>query len=189
MAYALTLAPQQNPFTEVEYRAMADSAAPLNRSQVWLMHSAEPRAHVAMAIWWTLHWFHPPEPEKTPNNTAYGYVAVAGVVMAMLLLSSEVIEGLRALPDGDEALAGFMVPPMFNAPVVRRCWPNPRPQYFPLGVVPDAELAVFIEGAPGILSEMGLPVDGLTDEAVVKVRDEFLSGASAAELRRRWESL
>lgn len=34
MAYALTLPVQQNPFTETEYRAMADSAAPLGRCRV-----------------------------------------------------------------------------------------------------------------------------------------------------------
>ncbi|TDD55429.1 hypothetical protein E1263_26115 [Kribbella antibiotica] len=188
MAYALTVALQQNPFTEAEYRGMAESAQPLGRSQVWLLHSTEPRAQVAMGITSTLHSFEPPDLEKTPNNTAYAYLAVAGVVMALLLLSTEVIDALRSLPDGDEVLDGFMVPPMSKSPVVRRAWPGPRPQYFPLGVLPDADLAAFIEGAPRLFSETGLPVDGLTDEAVAAVREEFLSGADPVDLRRRWEA-
>src|SRR6476469_3805100 len=50
MAYALLRGSHHNPFTEDEYRAMASSAGPLERSQIWVMHSHDEAAHVAMGI-------------------------------------------------------------------------------------------------------------------------------------------
>lgn len=118
-----------------------------------------------------------PDLEAMQNNTAYAYLATQGVVMVMLLLS----------PDAPDELADAMVPPMFSSSVVRRCWPDPRPQCFPLGVLPEADLAAFIEGAPKVFSGMSLPVAGLIDTDAAAVMEEFLSGADLADLRRRWQ--
>lgn len=178
MAYALTCPTQQNPFTEAEYRAMAAFPGPLRRSRVWLMHSQGPRAHVGMGILATLLSFQqpPPDLETTQNNTAFAYLAVATVVMVMLLVPEEA-------PD---ELVDALSPPMLSSSNVRRSWSNPRAQFFPLGVLPSADLAAFMDFAQQVIEAVGLPTEGLTDADAAAVLQEFLDGADPSDLRQRW---
>lgn len=180
MAYALTRPTQWNPFSEAEYRTMVASPEPLRRSRVWLMHAQEPRAHVGMAIESTLiSSQHPPDIEATQDNTAYAYLAVATVVMIMFLVPPEAPDQLV------DELVEALVPPIVSSPTVRRCWPDPRPQDFPLGVVPDADLAALIDIPSGFFHERGLHADGITDAESAAVLQEFLEGADPTERRRR----
>lgn len=179
MAYALTLPWQQNPFTEAEYRSMSSDPAPVDRSRVWLLHSQGPAAQVAMAIWPTLLSKGPaPDLAATANNTAYAYLACSGVVMVMLLPPED-------LPN---EMADLMTLPMLKLRGVRRCWPEPRPQYFPLDPVPNEYLVGLVEAIPDLFGQIGLPVEGLTDADAAAVLDEFLGGADPADLRRRWDA-
>jgi hypothetical protein len=160
MAYALTCPAQKNPFSEAEYRAMAASPEPLRRSRVWLMHAQGPRAHAGIGIESSLFSSQqPPDLERTQDNTAYAFLAVAGVVMIMLLVPAD-------------ELFDELVPSIASSPGVRRCWPNPRPQDFPLDVVPETDLTEFFDFVPRFFHESGLPLDGLTDAESAVFRDE-----------------
>lgn len=180
MAYALTGPTQRNPFSEAEYRAMVKSPQPLSRCRLWLTHAQEPRAHVSMGIASTLLSFDqtPPDLEATQDNLAFAFLGVATVVMVMLLLPTEA-------PD---EIAEVLSPPMLSTPEVRRIWPTPRPQFFPLGVLPDANLAAFMDFPPRVFEAMGLPTAGLTDADTTAVLQEFRDGADATDLRNLWSS-
>lgn len=178
MAYALTMPAQKNPFILDEYRAMAASPQPANRSQIWFLHATEPRAHVGIGIASTLLWQGPPPDLGIPDNAAHAYLAAAGVVLFMALVPADA-------PDG---LVQIFAPPMLTGSGIRRIWPHPRKQYFPLDTVPDAQLAAVLDFPREWADNVGLPVVGLTDEDAAAVFQEFLHGADSAELRDRWET-
>jgi hypothetical protein len=178
MAYALLRVPHQNPFTTDEYRSMASFPQPLDRTQIWMLHSLEPQAHVGLGIESTLlsTGETPPDLASAQDNWAYGYLAVSTVVFAMQLLPP------GAPPETGDVLA----PPMLASSIVRRIWPEPRAQYFPLDVVQDANLRALLDYPQQIFNATGLPTVGLTDDDATGVLREFQDGADPAELRRRW---
>lgn len=178
MAYALTGPAQRNPFLFDEYRAISASPQPLDRSQIWLMHATEPRAHVGIGIASTLLTQGPPPDLEVPDNAAHAYLAAAGVVLFMALVP----------PDAPDEILRSFDPPMLTGSGIRRIWPNPRKQYFPLDTVPDAQLAALLDFPEEWARLAGLPVAGLTDEDVATVFQGFLDGADAAELRGRWQT-
>lgn len=179
MAYALLRAPSQNPFTTDEYRSMALYQRPLERSQVWLMHSLEPEAHVAMALHSSLisRDEPPPDFESAKDNWAYGLLSVSTVVFALQLLP----------PESPSGMEDHLAPPMLDSPpVARRIWPNLRPQYFPLGLAPHGTMGALARYPQQLFAAVGLPTIGLTDEDAVEVFRKFREGADPTELRRRW---
>ncbi len=177
MAYALTRPAQQNPFTRAEYRGMAASPGPLSRSRVWLLHSLEPRAHVGMGVASGLFSSWPvPDLEKSPDNTAYGYLAAASVVMIMLIVPSNMPMNLVEL----------LGPPAVSSAAVRRVWPDPRAQYFPLGLLPDTALAATLAFPRQVFEAIGLPTVGLSQSDAERAYQDFIEGADPAELTRRW---
>lgn len=178
MAYSLLRPAHQNPFTKDEYRSMASSPAPLSRMQIWLLHSLEPRAHVAMGIASALMGTDGSLPDlaNEQDNWGYAYLAVSTVVLAMQLL-----------PTGaPEEVAEIFSPPMLDHPAVRRIWPTLRPQFFPLGVVSDELVASLLEYPHEVFSNVGLPTVGLTNEDGAEVFQQFLAGANPTELRQLW---
>jgi hypothetical protein len=175
MAYALTGPAQKNPFLVEEYREMAALPQPLDRSQIWLLHATEPHAHVGIGIASTLLRQGPPPDLEVPDNAAHAYLAAAGVVLFMALVP----------PDAPDEMVGIFAPSMLTGSGIRRVWPNPRKQYFPLDTVPDAQLAALLDFPSEWANHMGLPVDGLTDEDAATVFQDFLDGADPAELRSR----
>lgn len=176
MAYALTAPAQRNPFTEDEYRAMAANPKPLVRCQIWLLHAAEPRSEVGMGIHSTLFTFGRPD-LAAPDNTGHAYLAVAGVVLFMALAPTDA-------PDG--FIEHVLTPPSVSGNGVRRIWPHPRRQYFPLARVPDEEVAALLDYPVRLAEAVGLPTAGLTDDDTAEVMQEYLDGADPTELRRRW---
>lgn len=178
MAYALLRPAHQNPFTLDEYRSMASSPAPLVRAQVWLLHSTEPGAHVAMGMDSSLISLEglPPELGEAQDNWAYAYLAVSTVVLAMQLLPA-------GAPDG---MADVLSPPMLRHPLSRRIWPDLRRQYFPLGIVPDDLVASLRRYPQAVFEGVGLPTLGLTDDDAAAVLEQFLAGSDPAELRQAW---
>lgn len=178
MAYALTKPAQSNPFTVEEYRVMAAEPQPLERGEVWLLHTTEPRSNVGMGIVSTLMSNTAPDFETTPDNAAHGYLAVAGVVLFMVLVPT----------DGPDRVAECFAPQRaLSGSGVRRIWPGPRKQYFPLDRVPDAQFAALLDFPEQWANAMGLPTVGLTDADAVATFQDFLDGAHPAELRRRWD--
>lgn len=176
MAYALGRHAQFNPFSEAEYRAMAASPRPLGRSRIWLMQADEPYSQVALALESTLLSpldGPPPDFETVRDNTAYAYLAVGSVVLVMLLMP--------AWACSDEAFDAFMLP-IPSSETVRRIWPNPSAQDFPLGVIPDGELARFIGLVPQIFPAVSMPVHGLTDVDTADILRQFREGASVGDL-------
>ena len=178
MAYALTKAPEQNPFTVEEYRAMSASPAPLERSRVWLMHSEAPNAQVAMGVASTLfNVGPPPDLARSQDNAALGYLAASSVVFYLALVPHDAPEGM---------IESVMAPKAVSLPGVRQCWPSPRPQFFPLETVSDGAVRSLIDYPEGLFSAIGLPVAGLTDADTRRVMDDFLAGADPAQLRNQW---
>ncbi len=178
MAYALTRPTQRNPFTEAEYRLMAAEHGPLQRSFLWLMFSQEPRANVGIGIDSILLSSEatPPNLSAVPDNMAYSYLAVAGAVLVLLLVP----------PEAPAQLVKALSPPMLAVPMVRRIWPDPRPQHFPLDLLPDWNLARFLEFPPQVFEAMGLPVIGLTEKDTHEVARDFLAGGKPEDLRHKW---
>lgn len=179
MAYSLTKAPEQNPFTTQEYRAVAAAPAPLGRSRVWLLHSESPVAQVAIGVASTLLTFGPlPDLTQAQDNTAFGYLAASSVVLYLALVP----------PDIPAMVAISMTPKAMTLPAVRMCWPSARRQFFPLDEVPDDAVQSLIEYPQELFSAIGLPVTGLNDSDARQVRDDFHAGADPARLRDQWES-
>ncbi|MFE0134649.1 hypothetical protein ACFWY6_24255 [Streptomyces sp. NPDC059037] len=179
MAYALTLAAHQNPFTRADYRAMASSPRPFHGGRILLMHSEEPIAHVGMGItsWLLSSGDSVPDMETTPDNTGYAYLAVATVVLIMTFVP----------PTAEAAgVADIFAPQLESSPLVQRAWPDPRPQDFPLGALPPGTLADFLVAAEQTREAVGLPTEGLTDDDLAGVLDQYWNGVDPAQLRRRF---
>ena len=68
-----------------------------------------------------------PSDFEVPDNAAHAYLAAAGLVLFMALIP----------PDAPDGLAEVFAPPILSGWGIRRIWPNPRKQYFPLETVPD----------------------------------------------------
>jgi hypothetical protein len=178
MAYALTRAAQQNPFTRADYRAMASSPSPYCRGRVLLMNSGEPIAHVGMGImsWLLSSRDSVPDMESAPDNTGYAYLAVAGVVLIMTFIPDE----------APEEVADILAPKLAYSPLVRRIWPAPHPHDFPISALPAGALANFLDEVDQTMETLGLPTEGLTGQDLAGIRDEYLNGADPAALRRRF---
>ncbi len=178
MAYALTRPRINNPFRDEEYRTMASAPAPLARSRIWLMRSHSPSAQVSLGLQSTLVHKGVPDLTTAPDNTAYGFLAAAEVVIFMTLVPAELPgEALDVMsPD-------FLCP----MPGVRECWPLARAQYFPLESVDHAVIHSLIEHPRHLFEAMGLPTGESTRETE-HVYNAFLKGADAAELRASWTS-
>lgn len=181
MAYALLSGPQQNPFTTEEYRSMAADPRPLDRSQLWLMRSFEPGAEVAMTLNTSLLTFgDAPDLAAAQDNWAYGILSVSTVVLALQLLPADAPRGM------DELVA----PPMLSSPpVARRIWPDLRPQFFPLDLLPPGALGALLRYPAQIFDALGLPTVGLTDQDATEVLQQYRDGADPRELRRQWDQL
>jgi hypothetical protein len=111
--------------------------------------------------------------EAASANAAFAYLAVSELVMFMIMLPEQ-------LP---EAAWDAVTPRSLQLPGVRRSWPSPRPQYFPLDALSDEELDGLL-GAPTEFQEnMGLPVEGRDDEELDQIRQRFLDGANPRDLR------
>jgi len=180
MAYALLRPHHQNPFTEQEYQSMASGPQPLARSQIWLLHAREPGSHVAMGIDSSIMSFRsaPPDLATAQDNWAYAYLAVAGVVLVMQLLP----------PEARDDMADLLAPPMLAHTSARRVWPDLRPQFFPLGVVPDEVVLSLRRYPQEVFRIVGLPTVGLTGYDSAEVVRQFMAGADPTELRRQWNS-
>jgi hypothetical protein len=177
MAYVLLADPEANPFTVDEYRMMATNPAPLERSRIWLMHSHAPTAYVGMGVTGTLMTFSEPIPDMatTQNNTGFAFLAAGGMVFFMALA-----------PQGRLELHEVLEPPVVHEDGVHRIWPDPIEQLFPEPAIPNEVMSGFL-GWPRALDEaLGLPVDGLSDEEILQVRQEYLAGADPSDLRERW---
>lgn len=177
MAYALTNAPTSNPFTETEYRQMASSPAPLDRGWVWLMHTHHDGAHVSMGLTSTLMSFagEVPDLAGAADNAAFALLGASSVVLTMMLLPPEV--------DADKY--ELLAPEALSGRGVRRIWPEPRRQYFPLDDAASS-FTGFYHFADQFFGLIGLPVEGLTDDEALQVTREFMAGADPADLRARW---
>lgn len=178
MAYALLRPHHLNPFAKHEYQSMASAPGPLPRSQIWLLHSLEPGAHVAMGIDSSLMSFGgaPPDLVAAQDNWAYAYLAVSAVVLTMQLLP----------PEAPEDMADIFAPPMLAHLAARRIWPNVRPQFFPLGVVPDEVVLSLRQYPQQVFEIVGLPTVGLAEDDAAEVMRQFMAGADPTELRRQW---
>jgi len=179
MAYALAGPQQRNPFTLSEYRQIADSQSPLGRSMVWLMHSQDDQAHVGIGVSpGLLTMGVPPNGLDAQDNSGFGYLAANTLVMFMSLLPP-------GAPDG--IAERLFIPQSVTIRTVRRIWPAPRPQYFPLGELPPAALAALLQYPELFWENLGLPTVGLTEDDAQQAMQRFLDGASPTALREEWE--
>lgn len=179
MAYALARPQQGNPFTISEYRHLAERQTPLERSMVWLMHSQDDGAHVGIGVSpGLLTKGPPPDGLDAQDNSGFAYLAADSLVMFMSLPPP-------GAPDG--MAEQHFTPPVVTTKTVRRAWPAPRPQYFPLGEVPPGALAALLRYPDQFWENLGLPTVGLTDDDAQQVMHQFLDGANPTALRKEWE--
>lgn len=180
MAYALLRLPHQNPFTTDEYRSMAADPMPLGRSQVWLMHSRDPGAHVSMSLESSLasNEANPiPDLVSAQDNWAYGLVAVNSVVLFIQVLP----------PDAPIGMADVMVPRFLSEPrLARQIWPDQRPQFYPLQTLPPGALGTLVRYGRDVFDAVGLPTVGLNRDDGRAVLEQFRQGADPIQLRRDW---
>lgn len=177
MAYALTFSTQANPFTTEEYRHLAATSTPIGeRCNVWLMHSKDDGAHVGMGLQSSLFTFGQPESLEVQDNAGFAYLAASTLVMFMALLP----------PDAPDGMLEVFQPPVVEIDTVRRAWPSPRRQFFPLGSLPQGALAALLRYPLEFRENIGLPTTGLTDQDIPEVMKRFLDGASPTDLRREY---
>lgn len=178
MAYALAFPRQRNPFSATEYRQLAETQNPLERSLIWLMHSQEDEAHVSLMVSPGLLTMGPPDGLDAQDNSGFGYLSANTLILFMALLP----------PDAPDGMAEeIFTPPAVTIRTVRRIWPAPRPQYFPLGELPPGALAALRRYPEQLWENLGLPTVGLTDDDAQAVMQQFLDGASPTALRKKWE--
>ena len=179
MAYALTRSTQQNPFTEADYRALADRHVPPGRSAIWLLHSTDPGSHVSLGLESTLVTERDTVgPLDAADNAGIGFLAADTLVMYMVI----------GPPFADAAQAELALAPrtLSQTSGVRQVWPQQRAQFFPLEPAPQGLVARLIRWPEELFDVIGLPAEGLTDEDVRHVQAQFIAGADPAELRTRW---
>ena len=179
MAYSLAGPEQRNPFTVSEYRQIAQRQTPLDRSMVWIMHSQDEGAHVGIGISPSLMTPGPPlDGLAVPDNCGFGYLAADTLVMFLSLLP----------PDAPDGMAeAVFTPPVVTSRTVRRIWPSPRRQFFPLGELPHGALGALRRYPEQAWENLGLPTLGLNDNDAAQVMQQFLDGASPTALREEWE--
>jgi hypothetical protein len=179
MAYALTLDEQSNPFTVAEYRAMARNPAPLDRSAIWMFYSEHPRAHVGMGLLPILlhSMFDQPDFLADRDNAAFGFLATSGTVFFLRLFPA----------DYPSNAAEVFVPDQFASGGVRKIWPNPRRQFFPLDTVTDNDFDAILEFPTAVIEAITLPVEGLNDTDVADILAQYRAGSMPSELRKRWD--
>jgi hypothetical protein len=177
MAYALTRTEQENPFNEQEYRSMVTTPRPLDRTSIWLLHSTDPRAHVGVGISSTLLGFGDDlgagNLDIDADNTAFAYLAVSTVVMFMLRLP-------ESAPPFTEQL---FTPPQLGSAAVRRIWPDPHDQAFPVGTMSDKNLGGLLDFPRALFDQISLPVHGLDESGRGDVIAQYLAGANPRDLR------
>ncbi len=182
MAYSLTRSEIENPFTECDYRAIAQTSTPPQRCRVWLLHSHEPRAHVGMGV--TSTYFESvKDPDyvaadmaTVPDNTGIAFVSVASCVFFMI----------RTPETFPAELVQMFVPPQALGYGSRQIWPNGRPQYFPLGIMPDSAFGELLE-FPRIFGEaMSMPTIGVTEAERMEAIERFLAGENPRDLRSKY---
>jgi len=178
MAYALLTAQQHNPFSAAEYRALAETQQPNERSRVWLLHSQDEKAHVGLWVSAGLMTKGPPERLDVNDNSGFCFLAAHTVVLFMSLMPPEA--------PGELADQVF-VPPTLQSRTANRIWPDPRPQEFPLGSLPTGALEELLHYPTQLWDAVGLPTEGLTDEDARQVTRQFMSGADPMSLRRAWK--
>jgi hypothetical protein len=174
MAYALLADRIHNPFTTAEYREMAAHPAPLRRSRVWLMYSHAPGSQVAMGLSGKLvtHGSRVPNMKSTQDNCGFGFMSYAGSVFFLVLA-----------PPGGEVLLDALQPPALLSRGVERIWPAGERLVHP-GESVAPEVVAGLLAAPEQFDEiMGLPVEGLTEREIRKVRRQFAGGRDASSLR------
>ena len=179
MAYALLRPRQHNPFSESEYRAMAEAQTPIPRSLVWLMHSTDATAYVGIAV----HPIPMTSGEQVkldaPANSGFCFLAANTVVIFMAIPPPGVPQ---------DAADFIFTPPTGQLDSVRRIWPDLRPQYFPIDSLPDGAVDALVEFPAEFADLVGLPTEGLTNEEAESVaRDWFEGDDDGRTIRERWQ--
>lgn len=143
------------------------------------MHSVDDGAYVSMASDSTLlsSGEVPPDMATAQYNFAYGFLAVATVVLFSSFCRTRIRRGwmLRWLlwpwrtqvcpPDLAKAAGGVLSP----------------------GYSPPGGPASLTRWGNGLFNSIGLPTVGLDDEDARGVVREFKEGANPVELRRKWD--
>jgi hypothetical protein len=171
MAYSLAGPEQRNPFTVSKYSQIAQRQTPLDRSMVWIMHSQDEGAHVGIGISPSLLTPGPPlDGLAVPDNCGFTYLAADTLVMFLFLLP----------PDAPDGMAeAVFTPPVVTNRTVRRIWPSPRRQFFPLGELPHGALGALRRYPEQAWENLGLPTLGLNDTTLRK----SCSSSSTARVR------
>lgn len=178
MAYALTTSRQQNPFTVGEYRSMSSDPKSLDRSRTWMLHSQDPRAHVALGLstWLITGRGQTPDLAADADNAGFCYLAVGSAVYITLFLP----EGLPV-----EAW-DIYAPPFISNGNVQQIWPDPQPHPFPADAISSEALEAFFALPTLAANATGLPTIGLKPEEVGEVSRRFLAGEDPANLRAEY---
>lgn len=172
MAYALNLSQQQNPFSPQEYENMAGTEAPIPRSQIWMMEAHSELSQVGVGIEGLLMGTDVPDLVSARNNAAVAYLAVGCAVFFMILPPPD------TPPKVVDAMVNLVPMNVLRLRQVRRIWPNPRKQYFPLDPITPLELDALLQ-YPALLAEASQPTAGLTPR---EVKTNFVELMSQAEI-------
>jgi hypothetical protein len=115
----------------------------------------------------------PANMETTPDNAGMAFVSVASCVFFMI----------RTPEHFPAELVEMFAPPQVAHYGSRQIWPNGRPQYFPLEVMPDSALGEMFE-FPRIISEaLSMPTIGVTETERLEAIERFVGGEHPRDLR------
>lgn len=172
MTYALTLAPESNPFTPREYKAFARSQVAPSRAHVWMYASTSVRSATGLGI--NPFTFSDAEfdPAADADNAALGFLAAGHAMFLMVLLPPEVPEGL---------LDAFAPPPAPHAALMRRITRPTKGWLFPAGKCTEEHMDAVMSWMD-LPRHISLPIEGLTRPQMQQASSESISGASIEQL-------
>lgn len=180
MSYLTNRQSIKNPFTQEDYRRMADESVPPTACQVWMFHSHHPGAEVGLGVYSTYVTDSVSVKELTEERDNYfvGYLSAARVIFCVVLNRMGWPREVNEL----------LIPEELKNWGVRRIWPAPRAQLFPLDNMPNFAFENLLRFAAG-LDELGLPAVGLNSDELKQVQSEFLRGGDPQVIRKKWEDL
>ncbi|WP_144009282.1 hypothetical protein [Enemella evansiae] len=177
MAYLTIREDFKNPFNPQDYRSISSVNSPPPGCQIWMLRSHNPRAQVGLSINSTYISTTADASEliSERDNLCMGYLAIPCVAFVIVVVRAD-------LPN---ELVDALIPEQLKADGVRRIWPDPRAQYFPLQELPDWKFEGLLQSIAEIQS-WGLPSIGLNAGELREVRERFLAGEDPKSIRAKW---